>query len=112
MNRTQKSKLFETYEEAKFFQITYGGAITFIKQYEERGEWISESVIDKAVADEELRYTSTLTPTGMSIFILNLSAEASLTNGSRYIKELRMQHHNSTSTSAGTCSQMRASTST
>jgi hypothetical protein len=32
--------------------------------------------------------------TGRSLFILNLSAEASLTNGFRYIKELLMQHHN------------------
>ena len=39
INRTQKSKLFDTYEEAKFFQIKYGGTITFIKQYVDRSEW-------------------------------------------------------------------------
>ena len=33
-------------------------------------------------------------PTGKCLFILNLSAWASLTNGFRYIKELLMQHHN------------------
>ena len=33
-------------------------------------------------------------PTGKCLFILNLSAEACLTNGFRYIKELLMQHHN------------------
>ncbi|MFM7978330.1 MAG: hypothetical protein ACKPKO_03360, partial [Candidatus Fonsibacter sp.] len=27
INRTQKSKLFDTYEEAKFYHIKYGGAI-------------------------------------------------------------------------------------
>ncbi|MFM7986284.1 MAG: hypothetical protein ACKPKO_43925, partial [Candidatus Fonsibacter sp.] len=42
INRTQKSKLFYTYEDAKFFQIKYGGAITFTKQYDERGKWRTE----------------------------------------------------------------------
>ncbi|MFM7984962.1 MAG: hypothetical protein ACKPKO_37145, partial [Candidatus Fonsibacter sp.] len=32
--------------------------------------------------------------TGRSLFILNMYAEASLTNGFRYIKELLMQNHN------------------
>ncbi|MFM7986801.1 MAG: hypothetical protein ACKPKO_46555, partial [Candidatus Fonsibacter sp.] len=39
-------------------------------------------------------YTSEMVATGRSLFILNLYAEASLTNGVRYIKELLMQHHN------------------
>ena len=34
-----------------------------------------------------------LVPTGKSLFILNLSAECSLSNGFRYIKELLSQHH-------------------
>ena len=38
INRTQKSNIFDTYEDAKFFQIKYGGDITFIKQYEGRSE--------------------------------------------------------------------------
>ena len=46
------------------------------------------------MADADLRYTSTTTPTGRSLFIPNLSAEASLTNNFRYIKELLVQHHN------------------
>ena len=33
-------------------------------------------------------------PTGKCLFILNLSAECSLSNGLRYIKELLLQHHN------------------
>ena len=45
------------------------------------------------MADADLRYTSTTTPTGRSLFIPNLSAEASLTNNFRYIKELLMQRH-------------------
>ena len=39
-------------------------------------------------------YTNEMVPTGRSLFILNLSAEASLTNGFRYVKELLMQRHN------------------
>ncbi|MFM7985467.1 MAG: hypothetical protein ACKPKO_39745, partial [Candidatus Fonsibacter sp.] len=65
-----------------------------IKQYEERGEWRTESPIDKGAADADLRYKSTTTPTGRSLFILNISAESSLTNGFKYIKELLMQHYN------------------
>ncbi len=32
ISRRQKSTLFETYADAKFSEIKYGGAITFIKQ--------------------------------------------------------------------------------
>ena len=39
-------------------------------------------------------YTNEMVATGRSLFILNLSAEASLTNDFRYIKELLMQRHN------------------
>ena len=94
INRTQKSKIFDTYEDAKFFQLKYGGDITFIKQYEERSEWRTESPLDQGVEDAPMIYTNEMVPTGRSLFILNLYAEASLTNGFRYIKELLMQHHN------------------
>ena len=39
-------------------------------------------------------YACEMVPTGKSLFILILYAEASLTKGFRYIKELLMQHHN------------------
>ena len=39
-------------------------------------------------------YTNEMVPTGKSLLTLNLSAEASLTNGFRYVKELLMQRHN------------------
>ena len=41
-----------------------------------------------------MQYTNEIVATGRSLFLLNLSAEASLTNGFRYIKELFMQQHN------------------
>ena len=94
INRTQKSNIFDTYEDAKFFQLKYGGDITFIKQYEERSEWRTESPLDEGVEGAPMIYTNEMVPTGRSLFILNLYAEASLTNGFRYIKELLMQRHN------------------
>ena len=42
----------------------------------------------------DTRYTTAIAPTGRDLFILILSAEASLTNGFRYMKDLLMQHHN------------------
>ena len=48
INRTQKSKIFDAYEDAKFFQLKYGGNITFIKQYEETSEWRAENPSAKA----------------------------------------------------------------
>ncbi|MFM7986976.1 MAG: hypothetical protein ACKPKO_47450 [Candidatus Fonsibacter sp.] len=48
-NRTQQSKIFDTYVDAKFFQLKYGGDITFIKQYEERSKWRTESPLDQGV---------------------------------------------------------------
>jgi hypothetical protein len=90
-NRTQKSKLFDTYEDAKFFQTKYGGDITFIKQYEEKQEWKVDS-LDKGVKGAEVKYSCEMKPTGRALFVLNLFAEASLNNGFRYIKELLMQH--------------------
>ena len=55
INRTQKSKLFDTYEDAKFFQSMYGGEITFIKQYElrEGGRGGDPKSLDKGVGAEE-----------------------------------------------------------
>ena len=94
INRTQKSKIFDTYEDAKFFQLKDGGNVTFIKQYEERSEWRAEDLLDQCVNGAPVIYTHEMVATGRSLFILNLSAEASLTNGFRYIKELLMQHHN------------------
>ncbi|MFM7990247.1 MAG: hypothetical protein ACKPKO_64120, partial [Candidatus Fonsibacter sp.] len=85
---------FDTYEDAKFFQLKYGGDITFIKQYEQRSEWRTVTPLDQGVEGAPMTYACEMVPTGKSLFILNLYAEASLTNGFRYIKGLLMQHHN------------------
>ncbi|MFM7990456.1 MAG: hypothetical protein ACKPKO_65175, partial [Candidatus Fonsibacter sp.] len=90
---TQKSKLFKTYEKAKV-RPDQARRHHRLHQARRGASGKPENPIDKGVADAVLRCTSTATPTGESLFILNLSAEASLTNGFRYIKELLMQHHN------------------
>jgi len=93
INRTQKSKIFDTYEDAEFVQLKYGGNITFIKQYEERSEWKTESPLDQGVEDAPMIYTNEMVATGRSLFILNLSAEASVTNGFRYFLFCALTNH-------------------
>ena len=63
-NRAQKSKIFDTYEDAKFFQLKYGGNNTFIKQYEERSEWKTESPLDQGIEGAPTIYTNELVETG------------------------------------------------
>ncbi|MFM7978197.1 MAG: hypothetical protein ACKPKO_02685 [Candidatus Fonsibacter sp.] len=94
INRTQKSNIFDNYEGAKFFHLKYGGDVTFIKQYKERSERRAESPLNQGVEGAPMIYACKMAPTGKSLFILNLYAEASLTNGFKYIKELLMQRHN------------------
>jgi hypothetical protein len=93
-NKTQKSKIFDAYEDAEFFQLKYGGNITFIEQYAERAEWRAESLLDQGIEGAPVIYTNEMVAAGRNLFILSLSAEASLTNGFRYIKELLVQYHN------------------
>ena len=94
LNKKVKSKIFDTYEDAKFFQVKYGGDITFIKQYEQTTTYKEVSILDKGVEEAEMSWQLQMTPTGKCLFILNLSAECSLNNGFRYIKELLTQQHN------------------
>ena len=52
------------------------------------------SCLDKGVEDAEFHWQTQMVPTGKCLFILNLSAECSLNNGFRYVKELLLQRHN------------------
>ena len=71
-----------------------GGTISIMKRDEERHEPNCNNPLDKGVEEVENGCSTELVPTGNCLFLLNLSAECSLTNGYRYIKELLMQHHN------------------
>ena len=86
---------------------SFGGDITFIKQYEQTTSYREVSSLDRGVQvlkngpafsegleDAESSWQLEMVPTGKCLFILNLSAECSLSNGFRYIKELLLQHHN------------------
>ncbi len=50
--------------------------------------------MDKDVEDAEFSWQPQMVPTGGCLFALNLSADCSLNNGFRYVKELWLQHHN------------------
>jgi hypothetical protein len=71
-NKKVRSKIFDTYEDAKFFQVKYVGEITFIKQYEQETTYK-----DKDVEDADFSWRQEMAPTGKCLFILNLSAECS-----------------------------------
>jgi len=101
INKNQKSKIFDTYEDAKFYQCTYGGDINFIKQYESATWTAPTNPLDKGLdntdwwdPDDNTIYKNELIETGHVLYVLNISAECNLNNGFRYIKELIMQHHN------------------
>ena len=68
INRIQKSKIFDTYGGAKFFQIKYGGNITFIKQYEERSAWRADNLLGQGVKGKPLVYTDEMVDAGRSLF--------------------------------------------
>ena len=99
INRNLKSYVFETYQEAKFYQARYGGTINYIKQYEEKRSWvIPDHDLDYGLQAEMFREHPgervEFVETGKVLYILNIHAQCDMTNGFRYIKELLLQHHN------------------
>ena len=50
--------------------------------------------MDLGVEGADMVCSNERVPTGCALYSLNISAECSLTNGFRYVKELLMQHHN------------------
>ena len=93
INKKQRSFIFSTYEECKYYQAQYGGEISVIRQYEEKTTSYN-SPLDAGIKDPDIFWSVECVQTGGVLYILNISASASLTNGFRYIKELLMQHHN------------------
>jgi hypothetical protein len=88
VNRNQSSHIFDSYSEAKFYQIQYGGVIDYIRQYEEVPIYGSSSDGEPMIVGKEFKETDKV------IYILNLCATACLNNGFRYVKELLVQIHN------------------
>ena len=81
-NKRQNSKIFSSLREACFYQSLYGGKVYSISHKEIQ---ISEDGDKNECRESDDKY-----------YILNISDEATLTNGFRYIKELLLQHHNFT----------------
>ena len=94
-NKAQKSKLFDSFEEAKFYAEKFGGTINFINQYEEHKTDTGIYSIDRDVDDDhQAMHNLKQVATGNTLYIMSIKAEASMSNGFRLIKELLMQHHN------------------
>ena len=94
-NKAQKSKLFDSFEEAKFWTEKFGGTINFINQYEEHKTDTGIDSIDKDVDDDhQAMHNLKQVATGNTLYIMSIQAEASMTNGFTFIKELLLQHHN------------------
>ena len=83
-NKVQKSKIFNTLEEVRYHQETYGGKVSILKKFKEEvveqhydldfGLDIEPNTNSKWIEDEQTYY------------ILNVSDCATLKNGFRYIK--------------------------
>ena len=65
-----------------------------MRQQREIKTYQAVNLLDQGIEDAEMEWSIEFQDTGRKIYILTISATASLTNGFRYIKELLMQHHN------------------
>ncbi len=71
MNNKVESKIFDTYEDAKLFQLKYGGDI------------IHQAVrANNSLQRSKCSWQLEMVSTDKCLFVLNLSAEWSLNNGS------------------------------
>ena len=94
VNKNQKTYLFETREEAQYYQARYGGQITIIKKLEE-AKTVKPDPLDQGVISQDPNLISVADYTETDrLYMLNLKAQKDLTNGFRYIKELLMNIHN------------------
>ena len=91
-NKVQKSKIFNTLEEVRHHQATYGGRVSILKRF--HGTVVDEySDLDFGLTVEAAT-KSEWVEDEKKYYILNVSDCATLNNGFRYIKELLLQHHN------------------
>ena len=91
-NKVQKSKIFNTLEEVRYHQETYGGKVSILKTFQE--EVVEQQYDLDFGLDTESNTTSKWIENEQKYYILNVSDCATLKNGFRYIKELLLQHHN------------------
>ena len=92
-HKVQKSKIFNSLEEVRYHQATYGGKVSILKKFHE--EVVEQQCdLDFGLDDIKPITTSEWIEDEKKYYILNVSDSATLKNGFRYIKELLLQHHN------------------
>ena len=86
-NKKQNCFIYDTIEEARLYQIQYGGHLNIIKEIQR---------VENRDYDDDGDYTSSIetNETDNKHYILSISDRAKLRNGFRYIKELLLQFHN------------------
>jgi hypothetical protein len=90
INKRQRSFLLSSYSECKYYQAQYGGDITALRQYEQKETFYIDP-LDTGIEDVEPSRRVEFITTANVLFVLNLSASASMTNSFRHIKELLTQ---------------------
>jgi len=88
-NKVQKSKIYETHDEAKYYQEQFGGRINILYKYIETFE-----IDDHDVGTDNPPLNRVLKESDKKYYVLNVSDKACLKNGFRYMKELLLQFHN------------------
>ena len=91
-NKVQKSKIFNSLEEVRYHQETYGGKVSILKQFQE--EVVGQQYNLYFGLDIEPNTNSKWIENEQKYYILNVSDCAALKNGFRFIKELLLEHHN------------------
>ena len=92
----QKSVLFKDLREAQLYQYMYGGKINIIKQLEKEEQEEEEGDDDSEYSDsdDEEEAPEEDTKNKGKYYVLNVTDNAVLKNGYRFIKELLLQYHN------------------
>ena len=88
-DKVQKSKIYETPDEAKYYQEQFGGRINILSKFHEEFE-----IDDYDMGTDNPPLTQVWKEDEKKYYILNISDKAYLKNGFRYIKELLLQCHN------------------
>ena len=80
--------LFSNLEAAKLAQEQHGGRISILRKFNE-----IEHIIECDLDGESYKQSCGFEPVGNEMLFLNVTDQAKLKNGFRYIKEL-LQYHN------------------
>ena len=85
VNKNQRTYLFETQEEAQYYQARYGGQISIIRKLEEAKSVIPDP-LDQGVISQTVDLVSITNCVETDrLYMLNLKARKDLTNGFRSV---------------------------